>query len=344
MADTLTPSAASPPQGSSQPDAPQSRLQSILSSKWLALALVAGLLWALHQVAPWSEWRAAFASANPLWLLVAIALVLPHELIRLLRMELLIPALRAHRAAHANIAFSTACVGQLPVGTIGGDVYRICRFEALGIEPARATAATFLIRVVGFAHTLFAAGIAGVLILDTAWPLLGPLAGALILFVVATAKHPRKIIAAIRPDTPAKPNGGLLYRTLAKVRRLLAKTLEHAKDVTRPRIAGLFAFSFAMFAAKAAILWAGYTAIGLDVSLAAAFAAICAGILMCAIPSPAGSVGLRESGIVGVLALLGVATAPATIGALLFRAAIIAGAGIGLAVTSVLPGASTTGR
>ena len=47
---------------------------------------------------------------------------------------------------------------------------------------------------------------------------------------------------------------------------------------------------------------------------------------MCVIPSPAGSVGLREGGIVGAFAILGVAGTPATVAALLYRAALIAGA------------------
>ena len=318
-----------------------SKIQAVLSSKWLAAALTLGLLWALHQVAPWSEWRAAFAQASPLWLLAAVALVVPHEAIRVLRMEGLVPALARHRLAHGNIVFATACVGQLPVGTIGGDVYRVCRLDELGIPAAQSTAATFLIRIVGFSNTLLLAGVSGAVVLGEAWPLLGALASGLVLFTLATAREPSThglgaLIRAIKPDATPKDVSGTLAKTVARFRRLLAKTLDHAKDVSRPQLAKLFGWSLLMFTVKTAILWCCLAAIGLDVGLFAAFAALCVGILACAIPSPAGSVGLREGGMVGVLTLLGTAAAPATIAALLYRAAIVAGAGLGLAATSLM--------
>ena len=68
-------------------------------------------------------------------------------------------------------------------------------------------------------------------------------------------------------------------------------------------------------------------------SFLVALAALATGNLACAIPSPAGTVGLREGGMIGILAGFGAAVAPATIGALLFRAAMIVGAGLGLVLS-----------
>ncbi len=60
---------------------------------------------------------------------------------------------------------------------------------------------------------------------------------------------------------------------------------------------------------------------------------------MLGVDCDAGTVGLREVGMIGILAGFGVAVAPATIGALLLRAAMIVGAGLGLGLSS--PAVST---
>ena len=308
------------------------RFQQWLKSPWLIGVMVLGLVWALFQVAPLSEWRGAFSRAEPLWLVAAVLVVLPHELLKVLRMEQLLPEVKPRRLEHARIIYQMACVAQLPVGTIGGDVYRICRLEECGADARDATAATFIMRAVGFASTLTLAGIGGVFVLGSVWPLVGPLLAALILYLLATSKNPPAFLAKLvarADDAPRNAFG----RILSKAARLLRHVFDEAAATTRSELLRVLGVTLALYAVRGLIVWLCLLAIGLDVNYLVALAALAVGNLACAIPSPAGTVGLREGGMVGVLAGLGTAVAPATIGALLFRAAMIIGAGLGLGLS-----------
>ena len=310
------------------------RVQQILKSPWLIGVMVLGLVWALFQVAPLSEWRDAFGRAEPLWLVLAVLVVLPHEMLKVIRMEQLLPEVRTARLKHSRIIYQMACVAQLPVGTIGGDVYRICRLEDCGADAEDATAATFIMRAVGFATTLTLAGIGGVFVLGSAWPLIGPVLGALILFVLATSQNPPAILCRLVERADDAPRN-LFGRVMSKAARLLRHVFREAAATTRGQLLRVLGVTLALYAVRGLIVWLCLLSIGLDASYLVALVALATGNLACAIPSPAGTVGLREGGMVGVMAGFGVAVAPATIGALLFRAAMIIGAGLGLLLSTV---------
>ena len=310
------------------------RLQNWLKSPLLIGVMVIGLVWALFQVAPLAEWQAAFSQAEPLWLVAAVLLVLPHEFLKVLRMEQLLPEVKPSRLFHAKVVYGMSCVAQLPVGTVGGDVYRICRLEECGAEPEDATAATFIMRAIGFATTLTLAGIGGAFVLTEAWPLIGPVLGAAILFLIAKSQTPPAFLSRLVSHADDVPRN-LFGRLLSSAARLLRHVFREAANLSRPQMLRVLGFTMALYAVRGLIVWVCLLALSIDVNYLMALAALATGNLACAIPSPAGSVGLREGGMVGVLAGFGVAVAPATIGALLFRAAMIAGSGFGLVLAIV---------
>jgi uncharacterized protein (TIRG00374 family) len=310
------------------------KVQNGLKSPWLIGVMVIGLLVALHLVAPYSEWREAFAQAEPSWLLSAVLLVLPHEGLKVLRMEQLIPCVKPQRLLHTKIVYGMSCVAQLPVGTVGGDVYRVMRLEECGSSAEDAAAATFLMRLIGFAATLAISGIGGMFVLGSIFPIIGPILGGLILLLLAMSKNPPRFLGRLveRADDTRR---GAFGRFLSVAARLLRHVFREAAALTRKQIVGVLGFTMALYAVRAVIVWFCLLALDLDVSYFAALVALAVGNLASSIPSPAGNVGLREGGIVGVLAGLGVAVAPATIGALLFRAVMMVGAGLGLIVATL---------
>ena len=318
--------------GTAEADTWLGRVQNWLKSPWLIGAMVLGLVWALFQVAPLSEWREAFREASLPLLGLAVLLVLPHELLKVLRIEQLLPELRPQRLRHARVLYQMSCVAQLPVGTIGGDVFRICKLEELGATAEDATAATFIMRMIGFATTLSLAGIGGFVVLGSVWPLLGPVLGAVILLVLAKSQTPPKFLSKLvahADDVPRNAFG----RVLSAAARLLRHVFREAAKLSRMQMLRVLAVTLALYAMRGLIVWVCLMAINVDVSYLVALAALATGNLACAIPSPAGTVGLREGGMISILAGFGAAVAPATIGALLFRAAMILGAGLGLGLS-----------
>ncbi|MEM7729015.1 MAG: lysylphosphatidylglycerol synthase transmembrane domain-containing protein [Pseudomonadota bacterium] len=310
------------------------RVQGWLRSPWVIALLVAGLVWALFQVAPWPEWKRAFSQADPLWLIPAVGAVLVHELLKVGRMEQVLPCVRDRRIRHARIVYGMSCVSQLPVGTVGGDVYRVMRLEECGANPEDATAATFLIRAIGFSTTLTLAGVAGALVFGAVWPLAGPLLAALILWLLATSQNPPGFVGRLvaRADETGTGRWG---RFVSMAARMLRHVFREAAALTRPKLFRVLGFTLGLYVVRASIVWFCLLALEIDANWWAALAALAAGNLASSVPSPTGNVGLREGGMVGVLAALGVPVAPATIGALLFRAVMVAGAGLGLAVSSL---------
>jgi len=296
--------------------------------------MVIGMLIALYLVAPYSEWRKAFDQGEPSWLLSAILLVLPYEGLKVFRMEQLLPCSKSHRLLHTKIVSAMSCVAQLPVGTVGGDVYRVVRLEECGSSPEDATAATFLMRLIAFSTTLIISGIGGMFVFDSVFPVIATILGGLILLVLATSKNPPGFLGRLvkRSDDTRR---GTLGRTLSLAARLLRHVFHEAAALTRKKIIGVLGYTLALYAVLAVIVWFCLLALDLDASYFAALAALAVGNLASSIPSPAGNVGLREGGMVGVLAGLGVAVAPAIIGALLFRAVMIVGAGLGLIVATL---------
>lgn len=318
----------------SEPKGIFAKVQAWLKSPSIMGLMVIGLIWALFQVAPLSEWRDALAQAEPSWLLAAVLLVLPHEILKVLRMEQLLPCVKPARLLHAKIVYGMACVTQLPVGTVGGDVYRVMRLEECGSEPEDATAATFLMRAIGFSTTATISGIAGVILLDSLLPLIGPVVAAIILFLLATSKNPPGFLSTLvsRADETGRGRWG---RFMSLAARLLRHVFNEAAALTRAQIARVLGFTMALYGLRATIVWFCLLALDLDIGYLAALGALAVGNLASSIPSPAGNVGLREGGMVGVLVGLGTAVAPATIGALLFRAAMIFGAGTGLILATI---------
>ena len=285
----------------------------------------------LRLIAPWSEWLGYLRDANPLWLLLAPLLVLPHVVLRALRFERLLPELREHRGPHLRLTYAMTCVGQLPVGTIGGDAYRIVKFTCLGVPAERGTASTAILRVAGFAVTLGVAGALGAVFMGSVLPLIGVAVCALVYFLLGTSGHPPNWVSRLTldPDTDTPEGAGVWRRATDSLRRVLWRTIDQSRDLQRRDLFAVFALTLGLIALKALMLMLCAWALGLDIGpLGAAFALV-AGNLMCTIPSPAGTVGLREGGIVGAFAILGAASTPATVAALFFRAALIVGSLIG---------------
>ncbi len=311
------------------------KAKAFLKSPWVIGLMVLGLGYALYTIAPPSEWRDALERAEPAWLLSAVLLVLPHEMLKVFRIEQLLPETKPARVRHSKIVFGMSCVAQLPVGTVGGDVYRVVRLEECGAPAEDATAATFIMRMIGFSSTLIISAVAATLIFGMVWPLLGVLLAAVILFVLANAENPPAFLSRF-VDWADRTGSGAWGRFLSATARLFHHVFDEATDVTRMQIARVMGYTLALYAVRAAVVWFCLLAVGLEVGYFGALAALAVGNLASSVPSPAGNVGLREGGMVGVLAGLGVAVAPAAIGALLFRAVVIAGAGLGLLLTTVL--------
>ena len=297
--------------------------------------MVVAMLVVLHFIAPFSEWQDAFTRAEPLWLLAAIGLVLPHEIIKVLRMEQLLPIVAPHRIFHTKITCGMSCVAELPVGTLGGDFYRVIRLEECGAAPEDATAATFLMRIIAFTMTISLAGLGGVIVLGSAFPLLGPVIGALILLLLATSKNPPGFLTRLVDRADDTPRGAW-GRFLSLSARLLRHVFRAGADLHRRQIGIILAYTLAIYIVRGAIVWFSLLSLDLDVSYIAALASLAVGNLASSIPSPAGNVGLREGGMIGVLAGFGVAVAPAAIGALLFRGVMIIGSGLGLLLSMMV--------
>ena len=306
------------------------KANAVLTSPWATGIMVIALGWALLQVAPWSEWKTALANANPLYLGLALLFALPSALFKVGRMETLIPVLKPHRVQHSNIVFAMECVGQMPVGTVGGDVFRICRLDELGVDAETATAATFLVRITGFAVTIAMASLAGAYVFGEVWPLAGLAVTALVLTVLVTSQKPPRWVVRLSEDRGGKGLVAKLRRGLAGI---LHTMVERAAKLSRTDIAKMVGFTLGVYAARTLVLWMCLLAVGVDVPVWAALAALAAGNLASSIPSPAGNVGLREGGIVGILSGFGASVAPATIGAILFRAAVALGAGLGFVLS-----------
>ena len=305
------------------------RANAVFTSPWTAGVLVVGLVWALLQIAPWSEWRAALAGASPWMLALAVVAVLPSGWLKAWRMEHLVESLRGHRWAHNRIVFAMGCVGQLPVGTVGGDVFRVVRLGELGVEADRATAATFIIRLVGFSVTVALAAVGGAIYLSAFWPLLGLMVSGAALYLLTHSSRPP---GWLRRLSEGAEGAGWLAKLRRALGRLIVKTFREARDMRRREFALMLAATLGIYAVRALVLWLCLLAVGVEAGFLAAVAALSVGNLASSVPSPAGSVGLREGGIVGVLASLGAGVAPATIGALLFRATVALGAALGFAL------------
>lgn len=310
------------------------KTRTFLQSPWVIGLMVIGLASALLMVAPPSEWQRAWSKAEPSWLLSAVLLVLPHEILKVLRIEQLIPCVKPRRLLHAKIVYGMACVAQLPGGTLGGDFYRVMRLEECGAEPEDATAATFLMRLIAFTTTATIAGIAGAILLDSVLPLLGPVIAAIVLLILATSQNPPGFMNAMiaRADDTGSGRWGRLISLTA---RLLRHVFRAGANLSRKQIIAVLGFTLGLYAVRATIVWFCLLAAGIEVNWLVALATLSVGNLASAIPSPAGNVGLREGGMIGVLASLGTPVALATIGALLFRAVMIVGAGLGLLLSSV---------
>ena len=306
------------------------KVRAVLASPWLAGALVIGLVFVLLQIAPWSEWKAAISNADPLWLVGAVALILPYGFLKVLRLERLLPELADDRLAHLHIVFGMEAMGQMPTGTLGGDVYRICRLGECGVEAADAAGATYYMRLAGFSVTVALAALAGAWVLGTVLPLAGLLVSVGLLYLLANAERPPAFLDGLANPPEGR---GVWARIRSGFGTLLRKIFECARTTSRARLLQVVGLTAAMYALRATVLWVCLVSVGVAVPVWAALAALSVGNLASSIPSPAGSVGLREGGIVGILAGLGAAAAPATIGALLFRAVVAVGAGLGYLAT-----------
>ena len=304
------------------------KARAFLASPWTGAVLVLAMIGALRLIAPWSEWLGYLQDANPWLLLGAAALTLPMIALRVFRMERLLHELGTHRGPHARLTSAMTAVGQLPVGTIGGDAYRIVKYSCLGVDPERGTAATAILRVAGFATTLMVAGALGAYFMDSLLPVLALVLGAGLLFVLGTSAHPPRVVSrmTLDPDSESAPGTKPWTKALNAVRRILGRTLAQARDLPRRDLALVAASSLGLTLVKGAMILLCARALDLDIGILGAAFALVAGNIMCIIPSPAGTVGLREGGIVGAFAILGVASGPAMVASLLYRAALIAGA------------------
>jgi uncharacterized membrane protein YbhN (UPF0104 family) len=191
---------------------------------------------------------------------------------------------------------------------IGGDVYRIYRTVPPGGEKSRAISAVLVERAVGLS-VMLVNGAAGALLLwnDT------PVAHSYLAIVAIVA------IAAVA-GLAALP----FLQRLAGV-AFFAPLAENLRRIARPRVewAWLAAMSFVFQLAVALVLYLGFRAVGVELSIAAALLITAAGGIASVLPISISGIGVVEGAIAGTAVALGVHYDQAVLGAIAIRLVVI---------------------
>jgi len=196
---------------------------------------------------------------------------------------------------------------------IGGDVYRIYRTVPPGGEKSRAISAVLVERAVGLS-VMLVNGAAGALLLwnDT------PVARSYLTIVAVAA------IAGLVALPFVQRLGGV---------RLFAPLAENLRRIAHPRAewVWLVAMSFVFQLAVALVLYLGFRAVGVDLSIPAALLITAAGGIASVLPISISGIGVVEGAIAGTAVALGVHYDQAVLGAIAIRLVVIpvsAGCGI----------------
>jgi glycosyltransferase 2 family protein len=196
---------------------------------------------------------------------------------------------------------------------IGGDVYRIYRTIPPGGEKSRAISAVLVERAVGLT-VMLANGACGALFLWNTSPLAHSY-----LWIVASGAVAALVALAFVPR-------------LARV-AFFAPLAENLRRIARPRVewSWLVAMSFVFQFAVAMVLYLGFRAVGVELSIPAALLITAAGGIASVLPISISGIGVVEGAIAGTAVALGVHYDQAVLAAIAIRLVVIpvsAGCGI----------------
>jgi glycosyltransferase 2 family protein len=188
---------------------------------------------------------------------------------------------------------------------IGGDVYRIYRTIPPGGEKSRAISAVLVERAVGLAVMLVNGAIGALLLFSTS-----PLARSYLWIVAAGAVAALVALAFVQ--------------RLAGI-RFFAPLAENLRRIARPRAewSWLIAMSFVFQFAVASVLYLGFRAVGVDLSIPAALLITAAGGIASVVPISISGIGVVEGAIAGTAVALGVQYDQAVLAAIAIRLVVI---------------------
>jgi uncharacterized membrane protein YbhN (UPF0104 family) len=196
---------------------------------------------------------------------------------------------------------------------IGGDVYRIYRTVPPGGEKSRAISAVLVERAVGLAVMLVNGAV-----------------GALLLWNETTVA--RSYLAIVAAAAVAGIVALPFVQRLGRI-AFFAPLAENLRRIARPRSewVWLIAMSFVFQLAVALVLYLGFLAVGVELSIAAVLLITAAGGIASVLPISISGIGVVEGALAGTAVALGVQYDQAVLGAIAIRLVVIpvsAGCGI----------------
>lgn len=300
-------------------------IRTLLWSVQLAttLAVVLFLVWFV----PPDQWVDQLARADRVWCAVTIGLAIGFAALDAWRIALLTGLPRRAQPANLSISFAAAIMGQLPLGLIGADAYRVAALRQLGIPVMDGIGATVLCRLLGLAALLLLGAIAGVAVAIRSDQLAAILA---LCAVLLTAGCGALCLALVPTRLPGLRHWTRLTKGLAR----FSSPAERLESARRP-VLGL---SLTLAVIRAAALYTTALAMGIPLAPDMAALACALAFLSTAIPLSFAGLGLREGGIAAVLALSGTAAQLGLVLAIMFRVLVLLGSAVGL-VLALLFGA-----
>jgi uncharacterized protein (TIRG00374 family) len=301
--------------------------------RWLQFFMSLVFLALLLKLAPVDRWTQILPKVKHSWAIVSILLVIGLGILDTWRSEILLTALAKNRIKNFQITFVSSLIAQLPLGIVGGDVFRALAFRKNGVPIEMVAGAIGFCRLLGLLITLVTTIIIAIQMLI--WsphpmslqivdvlPLL-----ALILMVFVFFSMVFKLII-LSENWPNFFKRNRLKKLIGFVRQIPSKSVQAVASV-----------SFSMLVIRIFILWCSAKAFDMNLGIGVVTLGLCLGFLISTVPISLAGIGLREGGIVGVLAFFGFDLSHAVIVAVAFRAFIISGTllGIFLAFVITLP-------
>ncbi|MBO6797756.1 lysylphosphatidylglycerol synthase domain-containing protein [Maricaulis sp.] len=234
----------------------------------------------------------------PAWLAFGAAMSLFVQLGETARVLLLTRLGKAHWLASQRISFMANLLSLLPLGWVGGDLYRTHKLSSFAANAGEALGGVAIARLLGLIATTALFAIASFAILtdppEIAFNVSGlqrPLGIGLTLLVLATAV----LLFLPRVRRPL----------MARVQKLLSQTSTAVGDIRLPALllAGLVSLGVAL--GRGLLLWSVALTLGEQVSLPIALAASGVGLVISVVPFTSAGIGLREAAIAAALAALG---------------------------------------
>ncbi len=279
----------------------------------------------------WVDWQQALVvvkSANLVWLVAAVLLVIAIVLMDGLRLSWMVPLKEVNLADHLRLALQSAFVLQLGFGIAAGDAYRTVRYAARSGKVLKPVAHIVAARIAGIASIGIVALVISLWVLISADGTAQELGWRIIRLVFLAALIALAIFAGLVLFIRYRYSG---------IPKWVAASIEAFKSIT-PRV---WALSLFMVLVRGASFGCALYAVGQFVSIYIPVLASSTAALTTLLPLAFGGLGVREGALAGTVVLFGFPYALAISAAIIMRIVVIIASCIGLLVSYVIPAGET---